>query len=114
MLLEGKKLLEKGVQLVVISLGEEGALFISKEECFKGQGPKVEVCSTVGAGDAMVAAFAYGISEGMSVKETAKMGLAVSAGAVMTYGTKPAEKEIVEELLLKVQLETISFDKIEK
>ncbi len=102
---EGKNLLSEKVQLAVVSMGEKGAAFLTKKECLFAKSPAVEVHSTVGAGDALVAALAYGISQGMSLREIAKLSIAVSAGAVMTYGTKPAEKSIVEALLNKVEIE---------
>lgn len=100
----GKKLLEKGISLVAISLGQKGALFVTKEKVLRCLGLKVEAHSTVGAGDAMVAALAYSIELGLTLEECAKYGMATSAGAVTTQGTKPPKKELVEELLQKVKI----------
>ena len=48
------QLLAKGIELVVVSRGGEGACFISKNEVVIEHPPKIEIKSTVGAGDAMV------------------------------------------------------------
>jgi 1-phosphofructokinase len=58
----------------------------------------------VGAGDAMVAALSYGLNQGLKLEACAKLGVATSAGAVTTKGTKPPKRELVEELLQKVEV----------
>ena len=55
----------------------------------------------------MVAAMAYGWELGMSMEENAKLSVATSAGAVTTIGTKPPERELVDELFGKVVLKEI-------
>ncbi len=103
----GRSLLEKGVGIIAISLGQMGALFLSKDQVIRCPGLQVEAHSTVGAGDAMVAAISYGIHSGLSLEECAKLGIATSAGAVITKGTKPPSRALVEELLTKVEVRTL-------
>lgn len=104
----GQSLLEKGIGMIAISLGQMGALFITRDEVLRCPGLKVEAHSTVGAGDAMVAALSYGINQGLSVSESARLGIATSAGAVTTKGTKPPKRELVEELQKQVTVQNIS------
>ena len=84
-----------------------GSPHTSKDKCYKSDALSVNVHSTVGAGDAMVAAMAYGWELGMSMEENAKLSVATSAGAVTTIGTKPPERELVDELFGKVVLKEI-------
>lgn len=100
----GKRLLEKGIETVVITRGARGALFLRKEGCLSCSGLKVEVHSTVGAGDAMAAALALGMEQRLAFKETVRLCMAVSAGAVTTAGTKPPSGELVKELARRVQI----------
>lgn len=100
----GRKLQDKGIGTVAISLGSEGALFITPKEAIKAPGLKVKAHSTVGAGDAMVAALSYGIDLNLSIEECIKLGVATSAGAVTTVGTKPPSKELVDTLKQQVSL----------
>lgn len=100
----GRKLLGMGVHMTAISLGQMGALFLTSDRVIKCPGLKVEAHSTVGAGDAMVAALAFGIDKGLDVEDCAKLGLAASAGAVTTQGTKPPARELVDELIKKVEI----------
>lgn len=100
----GKKLMEKGIGMVAISLGQMGALFLNNEKVIKCPGLKVEAHSTVGAGDAMVAALSYGLGSKKDIEECVKLAVATSAGAVTTKGTKPPSRELVEELVNQVQI----------
>lgn len=106
----GNKLLDKGIGMIAISLGQMGAIFLTKEKVLRCPGLKVEAHSTVGAGDAMVAALTYALNKGLALEECAKLGVATSAGAVTTLGTKPPKKELVEELLQIVQIKTLSIN----
>lgn len=100
----GKKLLEKGTRLVAISRGDKGVLFITAQRVVQCTGIPVKVKSTVGAGDAMVAALCYAIDTGLSMEEAYQLSVAAATGAVMTPGTKPSNKETVIELISQVKL----------
>ena len=102
-----EKVQTEGIDTVVISLGKNGALFVCGSYVAKGMPLKVDVHSTVGAGDAMVAAMAYSFEKKMEPRETARLCMAVSAGAVMTVGTKPPEKQLVKQLMKRVILEKV-------
>lgn len=101
--------LNKGIHTVAVSMGSEGAAFF--KEGFSAHCPalSVKAHSTVGAGDAMVAAMAHGWETQLSVEETIRLCMAASAGAVTTVGTKPPKQEIVEELKTKVKIHEYSI-----
>lgn len=99
----GNSLLEQGIGTVIISLGHEGALFLTKEQCLKCKAISVQARSTVGAGDALVAAFTYGMDRGEDFETCAKLGIATSAGAVVTEGTKPPTRQTVDEFIRLVE-----------
>ncbi|GIM44673.1 1-phosphofructokinase [Collibacillus ludicampi] len=52
-----QELLAQGVKHILVSLGERGSLYVSKQGAFRAVTPKVEARSTVGAGDATLAGF---------------------------------------------------------
>ena len=99
----GQELLAQGIGTVIISLGHEGALFLTKGQTIKCPAISIEVHSTVGAGDALVAAFTYGMDKGLDFESCAKLGIATSAGAVSTEGTKPPARDKVDELIRLVK-----------
>ena len=100
-----EKLLEAGVGAVVVSLGAEGALCFSGEERWQAKGLCVEVKSTVGAGDSMMAAMALGEQRGMPLCERFRLAMATSAAKVTMSGSQPPEKETVKKLLTRVEME---------
>ncbi len=97
-----RELRKKGIDNVVVSLGKDGALFFMENNELFCKGLSVKVDSTVGAGDAMVAALAYAWEKQFEVEETVKLCMATSAGAVTTNGTKPPTKDLVEALMEQV------------
>ena len=99
-----KKILEYGVSFVVISQGSEGSLVISRDKIAKVVGLKVEVKSTVGAGDSMVAAMAVGTENNFSFEETMRLACATSAANVMTEGTQTGRLTDIEELKKEVTI----------
>jgi 1-phosphofructokinase len=100
-------LLDRGVRLVALSLGAEGALFVSAEGCWRGEALPVPVRSTVGAGDSMVGALAYGLDRGLPLEECLALSMAASNGAVTTEGTRAPEAPVVEDLLKQVRLQRL-------
>jgi len=99
-----RKVLEYGVKYVVISQGSEGSIFISADKVAKVKGIKVEVKSTVGAGDSMVAAMAVAIENNYSFEETMKLACATSAANVMTEGTQTGRLVDIEMLKKQVTI----------
>lgn len=75
-----RKWIEKGVVLVVVSMGGDGAVFVSKDEAYKTLPLEIESKSTVGAGDSMVATLAYGLQNGYSLEKISQ--LCTCAGSV--------------------------------
>ena len=104
MIAEGKRLHEMGIPEVVISLGGDGALFISEDGCFHAEALKVPVKSTVGAGDSIVAAMVYGKKMKLGREEKIRLCIAMGAASVMQSGTQPPEAELVWELAKQVSV----------
>ncbi|WP_028579484.1 1-phosphofructokinase [Desulfogranum japonicum] len=100
---EAEKLIRSGVETVVVSLGERGALFVEKEEAYYTTPPSIDVVSTVGAGDALVGSMAAGMMLNLSLRERAKMATAISAAVVTQAG--PGLKSIGEARLLEQQVD---------
>ena len=101
------KFCKKGIQTLAVSMGKDGAVFVGANYKIKCPAVPVKTHSTVGAGDAMVAAIAYAYDRNLSEKEMVRLCMAVSAGAVTTVGTKPPEKELVEQLMQKVEMQML-------
>ena len=94
----GRALLEMGITQALISLGGEGAYFMEKGDVYRAKCPRVEVKSTVGAGDSVVAAMAYGLQEKLPLEEALLLAMAMGAASVMHSGTQAPGKELVYKL----------------
>ncbi len=93
---------EYGIEKVVVSMGGDGALYVTEDETFYAEGLDVPVGSTVGAGDSVVASLAVAEESGMSLEETVRLSTATGAANVMCSGTQAAEYEVIGELIPKV------------
>lgn len=99
-----EELMKKGIGTVVVSMGKSGALFVMGEKKMNCPALSVKAHSTVGAGDAMVAALSYAWDNKLDETETVKLCMAASAGAVTTIGTKPPSRALLEELIEQVEI----------
>lgn len=107
LLATAKSLKSKGIGTVAVSMGKSGAMFVRDGYEVKCPALSVKAHSTVGAGDAMVAALAYAWDQKLDNEQTVRMCIATSAGAVTTIGTKPPSRELVDELMKQVVIEEI-------
>jgi len=76
----------RGVELVVISMGDEGALFVSAQGAVCAHLALAGVASTVGAGDAMVAGLAAGLAQGLGLEALARLATAFAVGKLGMAG----------------------------
>jgi 1-phosphofructokinase len=96
-----QELLARGIEAVVVSMGHEGACFVNAEGVLFAIPPKIEVRSTVGAGDAMVAGVISGKLRGLTLDQTARLATAFSVRAI---GKLDADAS-VDSLSQKVKIE---------
>ncbi len=99
--------IRRGIRLVVVSLGENGALFVSPSEAFHVLGIPVPVKSKVGAGDSLVGGLLLGISRKMSLEKAASLGIAASTSSVMREAPRLCHKEDIPALLKKIKIRRI-------
>ena len=97
----------KGVDNVIISLGGDGAVYACKGGVMVAQAPSVPVCSTIGAGDSMVAGFIDGINKGLMDEQVLKLAVAYGTAACQQEGTKPPCLEDIQALEKKVFVKTV-------
>ena len=93
-----KKLKEMGAQNVLVSLGNDGALLLTKDNnTYYSKAPRGQVVSTVGSGDSMVAGFLAGYYQTQNYEHALKTG--VAAGSASAFSVELATKEDVDLLL---------------
>lgn len=103
----GQELLAMGISNVVISMGGAGGMFLWEDGVYRAKSLSVPVRSTVGAGDSVVAAMAYGLERGLSKEEQIRLAMAMGAASVMQSGTQAPDAETVLRLARQVELQKI-------
>lgn len=82
-----RALLEKGARHVVITLGEQGALYCGPDETFLVQACAVGPCiDPTGAGDGFTAGFSVGLARGMGIRQAMEFGAALAGISVTRPG----------------------------
>ena len=90
------------IKTIVVSMGKDGAVFVEGDEALWAVPPQVEVKSTVGAGDAMVAGIVAGKLRGPPLAACARLATAFSSTAIGRVGhslPSAAEVEIAAGLV---------------
>ena len=104
----------KGVKLVLVSMGGDGSILISGTEAYRARPFPIQPVSTVGAGDSMVAAMAYSLLGGRTLEEMARITSAAGTITASKPGTQVCSIEEVEAKLDQVLLSSISYTNTEK
>ena len=72
------------IRRMVITLGNEGAVYIGDEEAGSIEAPRVDVIDTTGAGDAFFAGVVIGLTYGKSLREAAVIGTRLAGSVIST------------------------------
>lgn len=94
-----RSLLSGGVELAAVSMGGEGALFVTSEQTILATPPAVKVRSTVGAGDAMVAGILAGRLAGLPLSEVARLATAFSLDLLTRDESAAFSRDRVTDLI---------------
>jgi ribokinase len=97
----GVALRKQGVNTVVLTLGERGAVYADAGGVGAVSAYEVKAVDTTAAGDAFVGAFAVATAEGKSLPEAVRWGNAAGALAVTRRGAQPSlpVRGALEEIL---------------
>ena len=85
-----QKLVDSGVEKVIITLGSKGAFVVTKTEKVSVPAYKVEAVDTTAAGDTFCGAFAVALVEGKSLKDALQFASAAAAISVTRMGAQPS------------------------
>jgi 6-phosphofructokinase 2 len=101
---EARRLIARGAcEVVVLSLGGGGALWVTHEESGRILAPAVPVASSVGAGDTLVAGIAVSLVRGHPLRDAVRFGVAAAAATCMNAGTQLCRLEDAERLYNAMQ-----------
>jgi 6-phosphofructokinase 2 len=94
-----RQLIDTGnCQVVVVSMGADGAMLVTKDLMVTIKPPTVQIKSTVGAGDSMVAGIVFSLSKNKSLLESVQYGVACGTAATMNEGSELCRKIDAEKI----------------
>ncbi len=103
----GRKLLELGVENLLVSMGARGGLFFNQKKTLRIRIPKTNVISTIGSGDATVAGFCLGTVRGMDTENCIRLAMACGICNTGYSQVGYVNREQVESLLKEVVIEKL-------
>lgn len=101
-----RELIKEGSENVIVSLGKDGSVLITKDEAYIGNAPDGKLISSVGAGDSMVAGIVYGISNNLSIVDSYKYAIASGSSTACSEGLTTFEN--MKKFLEKVEIKKIN------
>ena len=96
-----------GLEIVVVSMGNDGALLVTDEEVWYAKPPQVEVVSTVGAGDSMVGALAVAYTKDYSPDEMLGFAVAMSVATILLPGSEVGSLAETEKWRKEVKVKKV-------
>ncbi|MEX0289884.1 MAG: 1-phosphofructokinase family hexose kinase [Flavobacteriaceae bacterium] len=99
-------------ELMIVSLGAQGAVMVTKEQVEYIAAPIVYRKNNNRAGDSMVAGMVFAMTQGKTISEMAQYGVACGTAAIMTEGSQPCRIKDVEELYQWIQANSLNSGKI--
>jgi 1-phosphofructokinase len=102
-----RKLQRENVSHVILSLGGDGALFVSPGATLLATPPPVAVVSTVGAGDSLLAGYLAGLVTGRTAGDCAKLATVFAWSALEDVSRQPPTRELAEERMKRIDVRAV-------
>lgn len=100
-----RELIARGqAEVVALSLGDQGALLVSREAAWQASALRVQVASTIGAGDSFVGGMVHALQRGDALEPAFRQAMATSAAALLSPGTALCRPEDVARLAPEVRI----------
>ncbi|CAM2883782.1 1-phosphofructokinase [Vibrio neptunius] len=106
-----EELSKLGIENVVVSMGSQGVMWLSQNEWIQCQPPSMNVVSTVGAGDTLVAGLCWGHMQSLNKTELLSFATALSALAVSQVGVGVPDIKQVHTLQEQIKINLLSDQK---
>jgi 6-phosphofructokinase 2 len=105
-----RKLVANGyAEAVALTLGDQGAMLVTAERAWRAQPLKVDVVSTVGAGDSFLGGMVATLAAGKPLEEAFRVAVAAGGAAVSSAGTELSHAADVKRLLPQVEIRELEF-----
>ena len=78
----------RGVEQIVITMGEKGAIYNCGDDVYRQVSRKVQAVDSTAAGDSFIGSFATALASGASFKDSVRMGSIVGSIVVTKHGAQ--------------------------
>jgi 6-phosphofructokinase 2 len=99
-----KEVNRMGIEIVLVSMGKDGIVYVSQNKVMHATPPTVKVINTIGAGDSSVAGFIYAKHMGFSEEDALKYAVAAGTATTLKPGTALATLEDALKIVEQVKL----------
>lgn len=106
-ILEYAKPYRDRIKYIVVSLGARGVVGISQNDSYYVSPPKINVRSSLGAGDSLVAGIVFAFSGGAPFDDALKLGVACGTAAALNAGSALCAINDIEMIKKDVLIEKI-------
>jgi fructose-1-phosphate kinase PfkB-like protein len=97
-------LVDTGLSVVVVTLGERGVLTVTQEDTFWVQVPKVQVVNPIASGDIFLGGFAVKYLEMQNIELAVQFGTTCAVANVMNLTPELPQDVDLQELLKNVRV----------
>lgn len=97
-----RSLLQDGAEVVIASLGAEGAVAVSQKEAYFAPSIPIEAVTTTSAGDAMVAGLLHGFERSHSLRDALQHGMAAATSRCLYGGDACIDPALTQKLLPEI------------
>lgn len=105
---QARRLQAGGIEQVVLSRGADGVRWFGPGIALQATPPRVEVASTVGAGDSLLAAMVHGLLAGWPAERVLRHATAVAAIAVSQFDFGIADPQRLADLQERVAVRALA------
>ena len=103
-----RALVERGqTEAVALTLGDRGALLVTRDQVLRAPGLPIKPVSVVGAGDSFLGAMIWSLASGDGMDTALRHGVAAGSAALLLPGTELCRREDVERLVKEVVVKAI-------
>ncbi len=104
-----RQLIEAGrTEIVALTLGEDGALLVTKDRAWRAEPMPIEAVSTVGAGDSFLGGLIATLASGKPLDQAFRVAVAAASAAVMSPGTELCRAADVQRLWPQVKVKELA------
>jgi 6-phosphofructokinase 2 len=86
-------------EIVALTLGDRGAMLVTRDRVIRAEPPPIKAVSSVGAGDSFLGAMVWGLAAGFDLAHVLRLGVAAGSSAVLNPGTELAHPDDTRRLV---------------